>query len=240
MPRSFALLTIPAILIAAAPALAASPDHPAVIELFQSEGCSSCPPAEAVLNGLADRPDLIALSFEVTYWDHLGWKDRFAQKAFTERQYDYAAAIASGEVYTPQMIINGRGRIVGGDPDEVAATLSSADRSDPGPALTVADRRLTIAAGPSASRPATVWLVRYDPREIDVPIRGGENTGRTLPHRNLVTGLIKLGDWTGADTTYALPPAPAGMASAILVQDGTAGPIIAARKLPRELSGSTG
>lgn len=220
-----------AALIAAIPALAASTERPAVIELFQSEGCSSCPPAETVLNSLADRPDLIALSFEVTYWDHLGWKDRFARPEFTQRQYAYAAAIGSDEVYTPQMVINGRGRIVGGDPDAVSATLAAYDRRDPGPVLTVSGQSLMIAAAPGRAGRAAVWLVRYDPRRIEVAIQGGENTGRTLPHRNLVTGLIRLGDWTGAAATYAVPPAPTGMASAILVQDGEAGPIIAARKL---------
>lgn len=239
MRRPLALLAGLAAIFTA-PALAASPDHPAVLELFQSEGCSSCPPAEAVLNSLADRPDLIALSFEVTYWDHLGWKDRFARPEFTARQYAYAAAIGTDQVYTPQMVINGRARLVGGDPDEVAATLASYDRRDPGPALSVTGHRLTIAAEPGRAGRAAVWLVRYDPRRIDVAIRGGENTGRTLPHRNLVTGLIKLGDWTGAGATYALPPAPAGMASAILVQDGEAGPIIAARKLPEVTSLSAG
>ncbi len=230
MRRPLALLTGLAGLVTA-PALAATSDHPAVLELFQSEGCSSCPPAEAVLNSLADRPDLIALSFEVTYWDYLGWKDRFARPEFTSRQYAYAAAIGSDEVYTPQMVINGRGRIVGTDPAEVAASLSSYDRADPGPVLTVAGASVTIAAGPGRSKPAAIWLVRYDPRRIDVPIRGGENTGRTLPHRNLVTALIRLGDWTGAAARYALPAAAPGMASAILLQDGVAGPIIAARKL---------
>lgn len=232
MRRSVACMSLLAALVTIAPAGAADAAHPAVLELFQSEGCSSCPPAEAVLNSLADRPDLIALSFEVTYWDHLGWKDSFARPEFTQRQYAYAAAIASDEVYTPQMVINGRGRIVGGDPAEVAATLSAYDRADPGPALTVAGASLTIAASPGRTKPAAVWLVRYDPRRIEVPIQGGENAGRTLPHRNLVTGLIRLGDWRGSAARYALPAAPAGIASAILVQDGVAGPIVAARRLP--------
>ncbi|MEN3177307.1 DUF1223 domain-containing protein [Gluconobacter sp. OJA] len=90
------------------PAMAADPDHPTVVELFQSQGCSSCPPANANLLALSDRPDLLTLSWEVTYWDDLGWKDTFSAPAFTARQWDYAHAFHRREVFTPEIVVNGR------------------------------------------------------------------------------------------------------------------------------------
>lgn len=229
MRRPFAVLAGIAAIVAA-PALAASPDHPVVLELFQSEGCSSCPPAEAIANDLASRPGLLVLDFSVTYWDYLGWKDRFARKEFTQRQYDYAATAGDGEVYTPQMVINGRGRIVGTERDDVEAALQAYDRVAPGPAITVSGGRLTVGADVGAA-PATIWLVHYDPREIDVPIGAGENSGRTLPHRDLVRALIRLGDWHGTAIDFKLAPLPAGLAGAVIVQSAGTGPIIAARRL---------
>jgi len=114
-------------------ACSAPPQHQQVIELYQSQGCSSCPPANAVLNGLADRKDLLTLSFSVTYWDYLGWKDRFAKPAFTQRQYDYAAGAHRQGVQTPQMIINGRGFINGTTKAEVDAALGRFARTAPEP-----------------------------------------------------------------------------------------------------------
>lgn len=221
-------------LIAAAVAVSSAPAadvvHPAVVELYQSQGCSSCPPANANLNALADRPEILALSFAVTYWDRLGWRDRFASPAFTARQWSYAKAGGRSTVATPQMIVNGRGVLVGGDPARVAEALRRYDRAG-GPELTVARGRLVIAAGRTPAA-ATVWLVRYDPRTIEVAVKAGENAGRTLPHRNIVRALAPLGRWTGAPAEFAIPTGgdPAWRA-AVLVQAGEGGPIVAARRL---------
>ena len=217
--------------LAAAPALAADPAHPTVIELFQSQGCSDCPPANANLNAIADRPDVLALSFAVTYWDQLGWKDTFAQPGFTARQWDYAHAGDRSNVFTPQMIVNGRGVLVGGDRTQVDAALQKYDRGEGGPAIARVGGKVTIGQG-ATSRPATIWLARYDPRVQNVPIRAGENGGRTLPHRDIVRSLTALGTWTGASTAFDLPTStdPA-LRAAILVQQGAAGPIIAAARL---------
>ena len=215
-------------LIAAAPAGAADPIHPAVVELFQSQGCSSCPPADLVVNALADRPDVLALSFAVTYWDRLGWKDTFGHPAFTRRQWDYANAARRGNVATPQVVINGRGVVTGNRRAELDAAISRNDRGTGGP--TIAGDGRTAMVGTGKGR-ATVWLVRYDPRTITVPIRAGENGGRTIPHRNVVRQLAVLGQWNGRAAQYAIPPVPRGLATALLVQAGTGGPIIAARKL---------
>jgi len=215
----------------AAPAAANDAAHPTVVELYQSQGCSSCPPAIANINQLADRRDVLALTFAVTYWDQLGWKDTFARPEFTQRQWDFAHAAKRGNVATPQTIVNGRVVANGGDRAELIAAIRSADRRDRGPAITASAGRVTIGSG-AAVRPATIWLVRYDPRAIDVPIRAGENGGRTITHRNVVRSLSNLGEWTGRETVVETPPpSDPQLRSAILVQSGTGGPIVAAARL---------
>jgi hypothetical protein len=214
---------------------APSPDRSAksngtvVVELFQSQGCSSCPPANAALNKLAERSDVIALSYAVTYWDRLGWKDRFADPAFTQRQYDYNKAMQGDGVYTPQVILNGSRAIVGNGQGELAQAVDATRAASGGPSIALEKRSIAIGAG---SGTASVWLVRYDPRTQNVAIRAGENEGRTLPHRNIVRQISKLGSWSGKAASYALPDAKAsGLRSVILVQRGTAGPIISAKLL---------
>ncbi len=220
--------------VAQTPSRAAPPasadSHPVVVELFQSQGCSSCPPAAANVNAIAGRPGILALSFGVTYWDNLGWRDSFASPRFTARQWDYAHHAGRGQVYTPQVIVNGDAAIVGSNRQQLDAAIARAGMPRGGPELTATGATLHVGAG-RAGGPVTVWLVRYDPRTLDVPIRAGENGGRTLPHRDVVRDLVPLGHWTGAATSFALPAAPAGLASAVLVQRGTGGPITAAIKL---------
>ena len=223
------LLFLAAVAIAPLPALAADAMHPTVIELFQSQACSSCPPANTVLNAIADRPDVLALSFSVTYWDQLGWKDTFARPAFTARQWDYAHAGHREQVATPQMIVNGRGVLVGSNRAELEATIRKFDRGAAGPAISRAGDKVLIGRG-SATTPATVWLVRYDPRVLNVPIRAGENGGRTLPHRNIVHSLQALGTWHGDPLELKLPAREPGLRTAVLVQQGKGGSIVAAAR----------
>lgn len=225
-----AALAVLAAFSASGSARAADPVHPVVVELFQSQGCSSCPPANAVLNSIADRPDVLALSFAVTYWDRLGWKDSFAHPAYTARQWEYSKAGGRGNVSTPQMIVNGRGVLVGSNRAQVEAFMNRYDRGASGPAIAAAGGRVNIAEG-RAARPANVWLVRYDPRTHNVPIRAGENGGRTLPHKNIVREVHLLGKWTGDAQSFAIPAAAAPLRSAILVQDGPGGAILSARKI---------
>lgn len=215
-----------------APTALGSPAHPVVIELFQSQGCSSCPPANANVNAVAEtRPDVLALSFAVTYWDRLGWKDRFASPAFTARQWDYARAGGRAQVATPQVIVNGIGVVNGGDRAGLDQAIAAAGPAKGGPAIEPAGARIHLGAG-TAARPATVWLVRYDPAVRAVPVRAGENQGKTLPHRNIVRQLVRLGEWRGAAADYVLPaPTEPRLATAVLVQQGQGGPITAARKL---------
>lgn len=220
-----------AVALGVSPVLAADPAHPVVVELYQSQGCSSCPPAIANINSIASRSDVLALTFAVTYWDRLGWKDTFATPAFTARQWDYARSAGRREVATPQTIVNGRAVTNGGNQAALIETIRQADRGTSGRAIEAANGHVTIGAG-TTPRPATIWLVRYDSRTLDVPIRAGENGGKTLAHRDIVRSIDRLGDWTGARATFAIPAArdPA-YRTAVLVQQGAGGPIVAAAKL---------
>lgn len=209
-------------------AQAGDPAHPVVVELYQSQGCSSCPPADKVVNRLADRNDVIPLSFAVTYWDDLGWKDTFANPSYTARQWDYAHNAGRPVVATPQVIVNGRDAVLGSREGELNAAIARNVRKD-GPAITAAGGKVTVAAGAAAQ--ATVWVVRYDPRTIDVAVRGGENEGVTIPHRNIVKQLVNVGQWTGKAASFTLPNAPAGLKTAVLVQNGKGGPILSAAKI---------
>ena len=202
-----------------------------VVELFQSQGCSSCPPANANVNALAaSRPDVLALSFAVTYWDQLGWKDTFAQPAFTERQRAYQRSGQSDGVYTPQVVINGRKALVGADRGTLNRAVASVGPLRGGPTIVRDAGGVTIGAGQGA--PATVLLVTYDPREHAVPVKAGENNGRTLPHRNIVVGLRDGGVWTGKalHVDVAKPKDPA-LRTAVLLQKGAGGPLLAAAKI---------
>ena len=199
----------------------------AVVELFTSQGCSSCPPANAAVASIADRPDVLALSYGVTYWDRLGWTDTFGHPAFTQRQWAYARRFKRDQVYTPQVVVNGRVHSVGNNRPLLDKLVRDNERRG-GPKVALEAGAVSVGAG--AGR-AEVWMVRYDPRTIPVPIRRGENGGRTLPHRNVVRELVKVGDWSGAAGRYALPTATqAGLRTAVLVQSGTTGAILAAAK----------
>lgn len=206
------------------PALA----QPVVIELYQSQGCSSCPPALVVLDKEADRPGVIALNFAVTYWDQLGWKDQFARPEYTARQWDYARAGGRKNVQTPQLIVNGRQAVLGSRKAEVDAAIVAA-RMPGAPTLAVDAGRVAVGGG-QATR-ATVWVVDYDPRALAVPIGAGENTGRTLVHRNIVKRLTPLGAWTGKPATFAVDRPAKGLARVLIVQQDAGGPILAARKV---------
>jgi hypothetical protein len=211
--------------------MATADAQPVVVELFQSQGCSSCPPADANLNAIADRADVLALSFAVTYWDNLSWKDTFASPQFTARQYAYARGLGRDDVATPQVVINGRHDLVGNDRRELDAAIRAAGAPS-GASLALSPGSISIAAGPAPARGADVWLVRYDPRVQLVAIRRGENGGKTLPHRDIVRELVRLGEWSGAARTYVLPRGrDPGLKTAILVQAANGGPILGAAKL---------
>ncbi|WP_430422657.1 DUF1223 domain-containing protein [Phenylobacterium sp.] len=213
-------------LMAAAPA----PTQPVVVELFTSQGCSSCPPADLAVAGVADRPDVIALSFNVTYWNHLGWKDTFSRPEFTARQVAYAKALGHDAPFTPEVVAGGRVDAVANTPGRVDALIAKG-RAQPTTSVTAADGRVTVAAGVAPRRGADVWLLHYDPRTIQVPVKAGENTGKTLPQRNVVRALKRLGDWRGQAATFAAPSAAPGLRAVVLVQGKDGGAILGAARL---------
>lgn len=204
---------------------------PIVVELFQSQGCSSCPPANANVNALAaTRPDVLALSYAVTYWDRLGWKDTFAQPAFTERQRAYRRSGQSDGVYTPQVVINGRKALVGANRGSLDKAVAATGPLRGGPAIVRDAGGVTVGAGQGG--PATALVITYDPRVRAVPVKAGENGGRTLPHRNIVTGLREAGVWNGKPLHVTVPtPKDPALRSAVLVQKGAGGPLLAAARL---------
>jgi hypothetical protein len=202
--------------------------RPVVVELFTSQGCSSCPPANANLIELSKRPDVLALSFSVTYWDYLGWKDIFGKPEFTERQAVYEPALGEQGAFTPQMIIDGRASTVGFRLSEVEA-LIAAVRADEEPSIAMGKGEVKIGAGKAPSDGADVWLVRYDPNLVKVSVERGENSGATLPHSHVVHALEHLGTWKGDVSSFAVPADSRGLRTAILVQERRGGPILSAK-----------
>ena len=220
-------------LLAAAPpnAIAADAAHPTVVELFQSQGCSSCPPANANVMALGGRADVLALSFAVDYWDRLGWKDTFSKPAWTARQYAYARAMGRDSVYTPQVVINGRVAGDGLEPESLAGLMREGDRGVGGPEVRFAADAVSVGAGAAPAGGADVWLARYDPRVVEVAVKRGENGGRTLLHKDVVHEMILVGHWRGPAETLPLPAGAEGrLADAVIVQSVGAGPILAAAK----------
>jgi hypothetical protein len=229
-------MTLHPILIAAAAAtllagpVAAQPAQPVVLELFTSQGCSSCPPADLSVAKAADRADVIALSFNVTYWNHLGWKDTFSRPEFTARQVAYAKALGHGAPFTPEVVAGGRTDAVANTPAKVDALIARG-RTQATTTVMAAGGKVTVAAGVAPRRGADVWLVRYDPRVIEVPVKAGENGGKTLPQRNVVRSLTRLGGWKGQAATFAAPASDPSLRSVVLVQATDGGPILAVGRL---------
>jgi hypothetical protein len=193
------------LLLGAAPSMA--DERPILVELYTSEGCSSCPPADALLAELATRPDVLALSFHVDYWDRLGWKDPFSSAAATERQNRYAGLLGLATVYTPQIVVDGHWQAVGSDRDAVDQALAAARLACKAVPmrLTLDHGRANVAlgAGPPGV-PAALLLVGFDRRHVD-RVGGGENDGRTLTHIDVVRGLDAIGRFSSAAGMIAAP-----------------------------------
>jgi hypothetical protein len=203
-------------LVAAALSLAAQAQtRPVVVELFTSQGCSSCPPADAVLAELAKRPDVLALGFHVDYWDRLGWKDPLSTPGATQRQNDYAADFGRKEVYTPQLVVDGRQQLVGSHRDAVLKAIDDATHETAAAVAFSADQRtVSIAQGPGQGSVIAVRFVR----SRSTPVARGENAGHMAQDVNGVELLKKLADWTGSALTLPVEPPDAGHGLAILVQ----------------------
>jgi hypothetical protein len=226
--------------------LRAEPARPrAVIELFTSQGCGKCPPADALLERLSAEPGIVTLSFAVDYWDYLGWKDTAARPEFTQRQRGYAEHRGDHAVYTPQMVINGRAHVVGSDRHAIDRTIATLADEGRGPMIpvdveTTGDALVvTVADAPEAFAHgrATVWIAHFD-RARTVPIRKGENSGKTVTYAHLVKSLQPIGMWKGKAMRIELPRQEAthdkGEGCVVLVQvdgDNGPGPIVGAREL---------
>lgn len=209
---------------------AAAGDRPVVIELYTSQGCSSCPPADALLHDLAARDDVVALALHVDYWDYIGWKDSFANAAYSERQRAYARRAGRSMVYTPQMIINGADHVVGNRPMDVADLIDRHRKAQGtvGLMLQRSGGTLTISAEAVrlAKAPVTVQLLHYTPKST-VKITRGENAGRTLSYANVVTELTVLGQWNGKKPLRLSAPLAGDQAAVVLVQQAGMGPVVA-------------
>jgi hypothetical protein len=182
-------------------------ERPTMVELFTSEGCSSCPPADALLAELAGRPEVLALSFHVDYWDRLGWKDPFSSPAATQRQNRYADLLGLATVYTPQVVVDGKWQAVGSSREEVERALGSARRNrDEVPvALAVDHGRAKIKLGPGGDGvPAGVLLIGFDRRHVTTVARG-ENSGRTLAHVDVVRGIEEVAQFDGRASAIEVP-----------------------------------
>ena len=225
------------------PVVASTGSKPVVVELFTSQGCSSCPPADAYLGELAGRKDVVALSFHVDYWDYIGWKDPFASAAGTERQRDYGRALGLRMVYTPQMVVDGRADAVGSDRGAVERLIAASnprDRVDIGFSIDDMGRLFVELPDHPLAGMATVWLAVFD-KQHKTAVPRGENSGATLSDYNVVRELRRVGTWPGSAVQLPVAMAPDASAKhdgcAIIVQLGETGPILAAAIVPLKKGG---
>jgi hypothetical protein len=180
----------------------------AVIELFTSQGCSSCPPADKLLGQFAADPSLVAMSLPVDYWDYLGWKDTLAQRGHWKREQAYARARGDGQVYTPQAVVNGVLHVVGSDKDAIEHAIEKSRENAAALSLpvtlAVADGSVTVNVPAGKDVGSEVWLCPIT-KAVTVAIGRGENRGRTITYHNVVRRWLKLGDWSGKSLTWKTP-----------------------------------
>jgi hypothetical protein len=186
-------------------------DPRAVVELFTSQGCSSCPPADKLLGELAKDPSVIAMSMPIDYWDYLGWKDTLADARFSARQRAYSRMRGDREVYTPQAVINGSAHVVGSDRAGIEGAIDATQKTDGVMSvpvtMTKSGRQITVSVAASSKRPAMhgeVWLCSIS-KAVPISIERGENHGRELTYYNVVRNLVKVGDWDGSPGSWTLP-----------------------------------
>lgn len=211
------------------PAGAAAAKPPVVVELFTAQGCRSCTDANEHLNKLAERPGVLALTFSVDYWDYLGWTDTFAKPEYAERQKAYVTRLKLREPYTPQVVVDGQGEAQGLKASEVDRLVRAATAAprDPPDMRFVGARRVDVGSGRAPRGGAEVWLVRYDPRAVEVSVRAGDNRGETVVQRNVVRQIERLGTWRGRPQAYRVPAATDdGLKTAVIVQIPRGGRVI--------------
>jgi len=211
----------------------------AVLELFTSQGCSSCPAADALLGKYAADKSVIALSLPVDYWDYLGWKDTLAKPKFTARQKYYAKARGDGRVYTPQVVVSGRTHVIGSSADAIEAAIQSTakdlDANRIPVSVRIEGKHLIVETGTAPAgagvREATIWLAMVH-RQFEVKIERGENRGKTVKYVNVVRELNPIGVWMGKPDTLQISrdavAEPGNEMCVVFLQVGKAGPIVGA------------
>jgi hypothetical protein len=214
----------------------------AVVELFTSQGCSSCPPADKIIGDLAKDPSVIALSMPIDYWDYLGWKDTLADARFSARQKAYSLMRGDRDVYTPQVVVNGTAHLVGSDRAGIESAIGATRKADGVMSVPVSmglsGRQITVSVAASNKGPAAVhgeiWICSIS-KAVPISIGRGENRGRDLTYYNVVRNVLKVGDWNGSAGSWTVPLENISRegidAAAVFVQDGSGdrpGPMLGA------------
>jgi hypothetical protein len=203
----------------------------AVVELFTSQGCSSCPPADQIIGELSKDPSVIALSMPIDYWDYLGWKDTLADSRFSARQKAYSHMRGDREVYTPQVVVNGSAHVIGSDRARIESAIDDTKKADGvmsvPVSMTLSGKQLNVSVAASAKGPAAahgeVWICSIS-KAVPISIGRGENRGREITYHNVVRNLLKVGDWNGSSGSWTVPLENVSRegidAAVVFVQDG--------------------
>ncbi|MBW8816537.1 MAG: DUF1223 domain-containing protein [Caulobacterales bacterium] len=230
---SLILLACPAALAwptGASAARAGAGKAPVLVELFTAQGCGKCKDANAYFGKLADRPGVLGLTYSVDYWDYLGWADTFARPEFAERQKAYVARLKLREPYTPQVVVDGRDEAQGlktTEVDKLVRAAAAAPR-DPPEIHFVGNRRVDVGSARAPKGGADVWLIRYDPRAVEVAVKAGDNRGETVVERNVVREMTRLGAWKGKPQAFRLPPPEEeGLKTVVVLQGPKGGRVLA-------------
>jgi hypothetical protein len=206
-------------------------DPRAVVELFTSQGCSSCPPADKIIGDLAKDPSVVALSMPIDYWDYLGWKDTLADSRFSARQKAYSRMRGDREVYTPQVVVNGSTHVIGSDRAGIESAISNTRKADGVMSVPVTvtqtGKQINVSVAASSKGPVAmhgeVWICSIS-KAVPISIGRGENRGRELTYYNVVRNLLKVGDWNGTPGTWTVPLENISRegidGAAVYVQDG--------------------
>ena len=206
-------------------------DPRAVIELFTSQGCSSCPPADKIIGELAKDPSVIALSMPIDYWDYLGWKDTLADSRFSARQKAYSHARGDRNLYTPQVIVNGSVQVIGSDRSSIEGAIKNTSKADGVMSvpvtMTLSGKLLNVSVAAS-KEPTTargeVWICSVS-KAVPISIGRGENRGQQVTYYNVVRNLLKVGDWNGSSGSWTVPLENISRdgvdAAVVYVQDGS-------------------